>query len=130
MDAKFLYNNTHLESPNRFADLDPQLRRLSTMTYVYEPPLLNQLPLDIPGIYTISGGRQIGKTTLLKQLMEMLMGKGVCPEAIAFFTGELIDDHHSLFKYLQTQLNEMPKSGLKYIIVDEVNYIRDWDKAY
>jgi hypothetical protein len=58
---------------------------------------------------------------------ELLRG-GVAPTAIAFFSGELIDDHHALLHLLQTQLAEMPR-GRSFLLVDEVSYIRDWDKA-
>lgn len=127
MDPRFLPHNTHLEEPHRFAERDPQLRLLARQTYVHRPSLLEQLP-DMPGIYTVGGGRQVGKTTLLKQWMGELLDRGVSPAAIAFFSGELIDDHHALLHLLQTQLEEMPR-GRTYLLVDEVSYIRDWDKA-
>lgn len=48
---------------------DPHLKRLHTQKLVYRYSLLEKLPMEQPGIYSISGGRQIGKTTLLKQYM-------------------------------------------------------------
>lgn len=129
MDSRFLAHNTHLIAPVHFAERDPQLRRLLKQRYVYEPALLKQLPLHTPGIYTLGGGRQIGKTTLLKQWMVKLIAKKIPPEAIAFFSGELIDDHHSLLHLLQIQLDSMPHHRIRYLILDEVTYIRDWDKA-
>jgi len=127
MDPRFLPHNTHLEEPQRFAERDPQLRLLARQTYVHRPSLLDRLP-DIPGIYTVGGGRQVGKTTLLKQWMGELLDRGVAPAAIGFFSGELIDDHHALLYLLQTQIEEMPR-GRTYLLIDEVSYIRDWDKA-
>jgi predicted AAA+ superfamily ATPase len=44
-------------------------------------------------------------------------------------TGELVDDHHSLIRLVTDLLTEMPTRDLKFIILDEVNYIRDWDKG-
>ena len=44
-------------------------------------------------------------------------------------TGELIDDHHSLVRVINDVLNAMPGESLKYLIVDEVTYIKDWDKG-
>jgi predicted AAA+ superfamily ATPase len=129
MDPRFLAHNTHLEGTHLFEMLDPQLRRLQTQAYRYESDLLEQLPRDIPGIYTLSGGRQIGKTTLLKQWMAKLLGIGIEPQRIAFFSGELIDDHHALLYLLQQQLESIPTDMLNYFIIDEVTYIRDWDKT-
>lgn len=129
MDSRFLSHNTHLEDAKRFVELDFQLRQLYRQPYVHIPALLNQLPLNIEGIYTLGGGRQVGKTTLLKQWMEKLLLAGVAPAAIAFFTGELIDNHHTLLHLLQAQLANMPTDRMKYIILDEVTYIQDWDKG-
>src|ERR1700722_7470128 len=101
MDERFLYHNTHLEDSTRFAELDPQLRQLRRQHYVHQPALLQQLP-NIAGIYTLSGGRQIGKSTLLKQWMAKLLTEQVAPAAIAFFSGELIADQYALLHLLQT----------------------------
>lgn len=130
MDPRFIAHNTHLENPKQFQTLDPQLRRLKNQKYIYVSPLLEKLPVNVPGIYTLGGGRQVGKTTLLKQWMQFLLeNQKIPPNSIAFFSGELISDNHSLYSLLQTQLEEMPNESINYIIVDEVTYIKDWDKA-
>lgn len=91
--------------------------------------LLDELPREKPGIYTICGGRQVGKTTLMKQWMAELLQSGVAPGRIAYLTGELIDDHHSLIRLLDEPLNEMSGASVQYILLDEVTYIRDWDRG-
>ena len=82
-----------------------------------------------PGIYTLGGGRQTGKSTLLKQWMAELLADDVPPQAISYLSGELIDDHHSLLRHIDTHLAEVPEDQRNYLIVDEVTYIRDWDMA-
>lgn len=129
MDIRFSSHNTHLEDPGSFVKRDPHLRQLQQQLLVHRSNLLNKLPCDRPGIYTISGGRQIGKTTLMKQQMAELLHTGVEPKRIAYLTGELIDDHHSLVRLLTETLNEMPIIGVRYLLLDEVTYIRDWDKG-
>ena len=129
MDPRFLPHNTHLEGPGAFSQLDPHLRQLNKLPLVHRSDLVSRLSKLDTGIYTISGGRQVGKTTLLKQWMAKLIEDAVNPETIAFMTGELIDDHHSLVRLISEVLNEMPDEHLKYLIVDEVSYIKDWDKA-
>lgn len=131
MDMRFLANNTHLENAAEFSTLDVNLRRLYAEPYVFRSELLNKLPVEIPGIYTLGGGRQIGKTTLLKQWMERLLKNSIPPQAIFFFSGEMIDDHHVLYRLVKDQLASMSASsdGLKFILIDEVTYIREWDKA-
>jgi len=129
MDIRFSPHNTHLEDPKAFGSRDPHLQRLQQQPLVYRSPYLDLLPCSHPGIYTVSGGRQIGKTTLLKQWMGELLQSGIVPETIVYITGELIDDHHSLIRLLTEAINEMPGKDLCYILLDEVTYIRDWDKG-
>jgi uncharacterized protein len=129
MDIRFFPHNTHLEEPGLFAERDPHLRQLRKQLLVHRSHLLSKLPFDQPGIYTIGGGRQIGKTTLMKQWMAELLRRSVAPKLIAYLTGELIDDHHSLVRLITETLNEMPVTGMRYLLLDEVTYIRDWDKA-
>ena len=129
MDIRFSPHNTHLEDPGSFVKRDPHLRQLRQQLLVHRSNLLDRLPCDQPGIYSIGGGRQIGKTTLMKQWMADLLKSGVAPKRIAYFTGELIDDHHSLVRLLTETLNEMPTIGVSYLLVDELTYLRDWDKG-
>lgn len=129
MDNQFTPNNTHLEDAKQYASLDPHLKRLYRQPYIFHSDLLKKLPRKIPGIYTLGGGRQVGKSTLLKQWIEQLLKEGTCPEAIAFFSGELIRDYHHLYNLVQNQLSEMPRDQLKFLIIDEITYIDDWDKT-
>ena len=140
MDVRFLPHNIHLEDPGLFSSRDPHLLHLQKQSLIHRSELLDLLPRHIPGIYTVSGGRQIGKTTLLKQWMNELLERGIAPEWIVYFTGELIDDHHSLVRLLTDILNERQGPGtisrtcgtgadLFYIILDEVTYIKGWDKG-
>jgi predicted AAA+ superfamily ATPase len=61
--------------------------------------------------------------------MAQLIKAGKDPGTIAFVTGELIDDHHYLVRVINDALNAMPGETSKYLIVDEVTYIKDWDKG-
>lgn len=129
MDNRFLPHNSHLEESRAFARLDPHLRQLAKLPLVYRSNLIARLSDLNPGIYTISGGRQVGKTTLLKQWMAQLIKDHVIPSSIVYLTGELVEDHHSLIRVITEVLDEMPDDDLNYLIVDEVTYIKDWDKG-
>ncbi len=129
MDPRFFHHNTHLINPDQFQESDPQLRYVKKQAYLFKSTLIDDFPIHTPGIYTLSGGRQIGKTTLMKQWMLHLLKKKIDPQAIAFLSGELISDHFTFLHILQNQIENMPKGKVKYLIVDEVNYIKDWDKA-
>ena len=129
MNERFSSHNLHWESSDLFFDQDPHLRRLKDISYVHRSELLNKLPMRQPGIYTISGARQVGKSTLMKQWMADLLNHDISPDRIAYFTGELIDDHHSLVKIFTETMEELPYSDIRYFLLDEVTYIHDWDKG-
>lgn len=128
MDTIFLANNTHWQNAANFASTDPHLINLNAQRLIYEHRLLDELPTSVPGIYTLGGGRQIGKTTLLKQWMARCLEKGVPAKSMVFISGEVIDDHHALIRVIQSLLKEM-EGALKYLIIDEITYIKAWDKA-
>ena len=129
MDPRMLPHNIHLEAPEAFARLDPHLRQLEKLPLVHRSELISRIPRREPGIYTVSGGRQVGKTTLLKQWVAQLIENKIDPTNIFYLTGELIDDHHSLVRLVTEVLNEMSTRNIRYLIVDEVTYIRGWDKG-
>ena len=129
MDIRFTPHNTHLENRSLFSSLDPHLRQLKNQALVYRFPLLDRFTVKTPGIYSISGGRQIGKTTLLKLWMAELLEKDIDPSRIVYFTGELIDDHHSLVRLVTETVRDMPGNEMCYLLLDEVTYIRGWDRG-
>lgn len=129
MEIEFLANNSHLLTPSDFMRTDPHLRRMKQQKYVFHSSLIDELPTTLPGIYNLGGGRQVGKTTLLKQWMLSLMKSGVDPKAIAFLSCELIVDEKSLYRIVKNQLDEMPATGLLYLLLDEITYVKSWDKA-
>ncbi len=128
-DTVFTPNNLHHESIELFRKKDPQLRKLLSCPFVHKSELINEIPSNIPGIYTVGGGRQVGKTTLLKQWMLKLLETGKDPLDIWYVTGELINDHHQLIRIANKFSDDRGKSPLHYLLVDEVTYIKDWDKG-
>ena len=129
MDPRFLPHNSHRENPGRFSTNDPQLKHLAGCPFRHRSVLLDRLPRRTSGIFTLGGGRQTGKSTLLKQWMAELLEDGVQPVAVSYLSGELIDDHHSLMRHIEAHLAAVPDGEFNYLIVDEVTYIRDWDMA-
>ncbi len=130
MDIRFSPHNTHLESPDEFSIRDPHLARLGKLPLTHTSSLLDDLPFETPGIYTLGGGRQVGKTTLTKQWISHLLQKNIKPRFIRYLSGELIDDHHSLVRHLTDIFDEMPVGNdMRYLVLDEVTYIKEWDKG-
>lgn len=125
-----LHNSHQTAGIDYFQAHDPQLRRLSQCIYQYEFPLMRQLPCSTPGVYTVGGGRQIGKSTLVKQwMLYLLTEKQVPARNITFLTGDIIDDYHQLIQLITQILAANNDNTLTYVIIDEVTYIKDWDRG-
>lgn len=129
IDPRFAAHNAHIESPAAFAQMDPHLRQLHRQRLVYRFPILDRLPFDKPGVYSITGGRQIGKSTVLKQWMADMLHKGLRPSHLVYYSGELIDDHHALVRLLSDYLKGIEHGQMAHVLLDEVTYIKDWDKG-
>lgn len=123
MDTRFKPHNLHHGNLEVFKSQDPQLSKLCSSKFCFESGLIKNFPTKIPGIYSLTGGRQVGKSTLLKQWIIYLIEQINIPSKdIVYISGEIIDDHHSLLSILDS-LNET------YIIIDEVTYIKKWENA-
>jgi len=124
MDPRFRAHNAHFEAPSSFPQRDPQLRLLTEQPLIHRFALLDALPRGVPGIYSITGGRQVGKTTVLKQWMADLLDDGTPSAHISYLTGELIDDHHVLVRLLEEILTNA-EPGPRYLLLDEVTYVTE-----
>lgn len=129
MDSRFLIHNHQYDHAKDFSEVDPNLHQLKSHHFVFQFEILEKFPVDFPGVYTLYGSHQVGKTTLLKQWVEKLLTKGISEKAIVFFPAELIKDYHDLQQLLKKQIEMMPSDNLIYLIIDDVNLIRDWEKA-
>jgi uncharacterized protein len=125
----FDFHNTHWSDPKKFMERDPQLSRLQNLKLIYLSPYLKKFPFRSPGLYVVTGNRQIGKTTFLKQWIHRLVSvKKVKPRDIFYMTGEMVDDHHSLVSIVQSYTKNN-NGKHRYLVIDEVNYIKNWDKG-
>lgn len=129
MDARFLPNNLHLDSSGKFEEQDPHISKLKQLPFVYTHALVKQFPTQRAGIYTLTGGGQTGKTTLIKQWMARLLAEGTSSKSIAFFSGVDIKDEQDLIGLLQTQFVNNLNHEMQYVFIDDVNYVKNWDKA-
>ena len=58
-------------------------------------------------------------------MKRLLVTQVVTPNQIAFISGDIIDDYHQLLRICQSYL----EPDTRILIVDEVTYIREWDRA-
>ena len=88
--------------------------------------------IDKPVIKVITGIRRCGKSTLLKQIIQLLENRKVAIEQIIHINMELMEfDGLKNYKDLYTYIQErQTNSGVTYyVFIDEVQEVEDWEKA-
>jgi predicted AAA+ superfamily ATPase len=131
MNSLFIPHNLLLQSIEHFRNGDPHLSTVIASPYRFCSRLVRTLSHLSPGIYTLTGGRQVGKTTLLKQVMlHLLETKKVSATRMMYLTGEVIPDDRALHSHLEGFLTEAGReTGTCLICLDEVTYIKDWHRT-
>lgn len=127
MDALLSIHNQFRVSLETYTLHDPHLRRIRQSPFEFRSGLLERNPFKLPGVYMLTGGRQVGKTTFCKQFIQQILTRGQAPEAVLFLAGELIPSFQTLLRDSQEFIQAATSHS--YLIIDEVNYIKDWDKA-
>jgi predicted AAA+ superfamily ATPase len=61
--------------------------------------------------------------------MAELLARGIQANRIAYLTCELYLDGEELRAQLTTLLEEMPATGMRFLLLDEVTYVTDWDRV-
>ncbi|OFY24926.1 MAG: hypothetical protein A2W98_03875 [Bacteroidetes bacterium GWF2_33_38] len=88
--------------------------------------------IDKPLIKAITGIRRCGKSTLLRQIAEVIIEKGVKPNQIITINKELFEfdfirTYTDLHNYISSKTKS--KNTKYYLFIDEVQEIKDWEKA-
>lgn len=129
MDTQFLSHNIHRQGLDYFQAQDAHLSKWQQLTYKYTPKLLMQLPIAKPGLYTLTGSSLIGKSTLLKLWVVELLKQNTPANNISFLAGELIHNDAALIELLQKLITNHTNNEHQYILIDDITYVRDWEKA-
>lgn len=88
--------------------------------------------LGKPVVKVITGMRRVGKSYLLRQIIDQLQQEGVPVGNILYLDMESLDFEHirtyrELNAEVQRELLEQP--GTKFLLVDEVQEIAEWERA-
>lgn len=129
MFEQFDYHNRFKQSIEVFLREDPQLSALSRLRYQHSANWWHHLSLDTSGIYILTGGRQIGKSTSCKLLIaHCLTQKIFAPDNVLYLPCDEIYDATTLRQYLTTFLdNNQNKPFL--LIIDEITFVEHWERV-
>ena len=78
-------HNQFIKGLKNFTKLDPHLNALSQLKYQHSADWWKELKLNESGIYILTGGRQIGKSTSCKLLIKHCLQKKLLSKDSMFF---------------------------------------------
>ncbi len=129
MIEEYRFHNRFWKSLAGFFDGDPHLSQLRELSYVHALDWWNEIDWNEPGIYILTGGRQIGKSTSTKLLIKHLLDEKVLlAENIFYLPCDQIDNHHHLARVIRSFLEERVK-GRFLLVLDEVTFVSGWDRG-
>jgi len=79
------------------------------------------------GNKVIIGPRQVGKTTYLKLSILDLLEKGTNPRNVMYFSCDLLRNYREIIEVIRTF--ERLSMGEKYVFLDEVPFVSEWERA-
>ncbi|MEM0149097.1 MAG: AAA family ATPase [Candidatus Micrarchaeaceae archaeon] len=109
----------------KFADSDRDLVKFSQSMFKFE----RAVPMFKSGnIYVIKGPRRTGKTVYLKNIILKLLGSGVMPMQIFYYS---MDGLHSAKELRTSIINflEKPAPAQRYIMLDEAQNVSGWESV-
>ena len=114
---------------DRFLKDDPNLSSISNIPYPFDSPLEEEIPIQTPGIYILTGGRQVGKSTLLKQMIRNLLLEGTDPDTIWYLPCDTIERFDDLIFHIQQFQEDLGRRRPFHLFIDEITYVKEWDRA-
>lgn len=125
-------NNLFWTSEENFQNNDPHLSQLKNLPIVHPMDWWKTIDFNNPGICILTGGRQIGKSTSLKLLIQhVLSQKLFAPSQIFYLTCDMIFDPQHLMRTIKSFLNDLPPDQNKtfLLLLDEVTFVPSWDRV-
>lgn len=110
---------------------DIKLLELAGLKYKYQHPLLKEFPIKKDAVLTLRGPRRIGKTTLIKQIVQKLINNNIPRDHIFYFPCDRIVDFNELFFLTQNYIDEKRVESDKrlFLFLDEISFVNQWQRA-
>jgi predicted AAA+ superfamily ATPase len=125
----FAAHNLFWQDENAFFSADPQLSALNKLKFQYRPDWWQGLSLSTPGIYILTGGRQVGKSTSCKLLLEHCLKQKLFETNNLFYLPcDEIFDAKTLSQTIRYFLEQTVGKPF-LIIIDEVTFTPQWERV-
>jgi len=110
-------------------DLDPYLQEILGKPYYFNNPIKEALDFKKGHTYILRGARQVGKTTLIKEMIRRaIQGEGIAAKNCLFLSCEAFKDYSDLQHILADWLSDRRDVPTR-IFLDEITFVDQWQRA-
>jgi len=111
--------------------VDPHLRRLGAHPITFPSPLVDQLDLTSPGLHTLRGPRQVGKSTGLKLLVSRALKEGYTPRHVVYLAFDLLEGQPvtAVARFVERAKELAGSADRSLLLLDEVTVAGRWSTA-
>ena len=111
--------------------------RINTANFVVRERYLGAIKafIDQPVVKVLKGMRRVGKSVIMRLLIEQLIDSGVPAANILYINKESLEfdavkDYRDLYRYAVDFFKDgVIATGRKYILIDEIQEIEGWERA-
>ena len=111
--------------------------RIDTANFVVRERYLGAIKafIDQPVVKVLKGMRRVGKSVIMRLLIEQLIDSGVPAANILYINKESLEfdavkDYRDLYRYAVDFFKDgVVATGRKYILIDEIQEIEGWERA-
>ncbi len=110
---------------------DPHLRRLEAQPLQLPARLVGRFDLTHPGVHTIRGPRQVGKSTDLKLLAQRFLREGHAPRQVIYLALDLLEGQPpvAVSETIERAKRLAAADGPILLLLDEVSAVPGWQIA-
>ncbi len=107
---------------------DEEFKKWEEKKIKWQPKLLSEITFKPFSLHFLFGPRQVGKTTLIKLMIQKLLEKEVKPEQIFYFKCDELKDYKELHDLLETYFSIREEFDVKssHIFLDEITFAEEW----
>ena len=98
----------------------------------YLPEFISQYPSDQNAVFILRGPRQVGKTTIMKLIIQkLLLDSQLNPQTIFYYPLDRIADYNRLFDLIKQYLDyaRLRTQQRLHIFLDEITFVDQWVRA-
>lgn len=129
MIDSYTIHNQFREGLATYLTHDPHLAALQKLKFQYSPQWWKPLVKGEPGIYILTGGRQIGKSTSCKLFLKhCLEQKQYAPDNIFYLPCDEVYDAKELSRILRRYFDNVGDHKF-LLVIDEITFVKDWDRV-